>query len=74
MKVGQSKRWSLFETIASIVIGFMVAYIANLVVLPLFGYKVTLTDSFWIAMAFTGVSVIRGYCVRRLFNWIHLRG
>lgn len=70
----QSKKHSLFETLLSTAIGFSVAYLSNLVILPLFGYYITAVDNLWITIFFTVISVIRGYGVRRLFNWLHTSG
>ena len=66
----QSRRASFIESIANVVVGFSVATIANYYIIPLFGYPVTFSDSFWIGAVFTVISIIRSYLFRRLFNWI----
>ena len=66
----QSKRNSAFEAIANVVIGYLVSVLANVLILPLFGYNVTIGDSFAIGLAFTVVSLARSYVLRRLFNRI----
>jgi len=66
----QSRAMSATETIASTAIGFIVAMLAQKIILPLFGLHASNSDHFWIAVLFTFVSIVRGYCVRRLFNWI----
>lgn len=72
--VGQSKGMSFAEICFSTAIGFVIAFIANAVVMPAFGHHVTASQNFWITTIFTVVSVVRGYFVRRLFNAIHNRG
>ncbi len=67
----QSRKMSAVETAVSTAIGYTVATAANYYILPLFGYHVTLRDASWIGVIFTGISLVRGYFVRRLFNWIH---
>lgn len=62
---------SAIETIASTAIGFVIAYVASYTVLPLFGHHVTHGQNFWITVIFTVISLIRGWCVRRLFNRLH---
>jgi len=42
---------------------------ANLTVLPAFGYNVTLFDGAAIGLAFTFISLIRSYVIRRVFNY-----
>ncbi|MDQ3287662.1 MAG: hypothetical protein M3Q42_05255 [Pseudomonadota bacterium] len=69
----QSKRMSAVETAASTAIGFAVAFVVTAIVLPVFGYHITAGDNLWITAIFTVVSVVRGYYVRRLFNWLHAR-
>ncbi len=64
----QSKRNSAFESVTNVAIGYTVSVLANVLILPLFGYNVTIGDSFAIGLAFTAVSLARSYVLRRLFN------
>jgi acetyltransferase-like isoleucine patch superfamily enzyme len=64
----QSKRNSAFEAGTNVAIGYLVSVLANVLILPLFGYNVTIGDSFAIGMAFTAVSLARSYVLRRVFN------
>ena len=64
----QNKSQSLIETLTNVSIGYIISFIANMAVLPMFGYDINLTDGFWISIIFTVISVIRGYVVRRWFN------
>lgn len=64
----QTKRQSLIETLTNVGIGWFISFIANMLVLPLFGYNINLTDGVLISIIFTAISVIRGYVVRRWFN------
>lgn len=64
----QTKRQSLIETLTNVAIGYLVSLIANLIVLPLFNYNISLTDGIYISIIFTVISIIRGYLVRRYFN------
>jgi hypothetical protein len=63
---------SAIETIGSTAIGFVIAYVASYTVLPMFGHHVTHGQNFWITAIFTLISLIRGWCVRRLFNRLHV--
>lgn len=69
----QSKKMSLLETCVSTAIGYAVAILAQVLVFPLFGLTVSLSQNLAIGAIFTVVSIARGYCVRRLFNRIGLR-
>lgn len=70
----QKKRHSLLESCVSTGIGFIIAYITTMLVLPAFSFRASFAQGFWITSIFTVISVIRGYWVRRLFNYLHLRG
>ena len=71
---GQSRGMSWLETCLSTAIGYLVALATQLVVFPLLGIVVAFGENLLIGAIFTVVSIIRGYCVRRLFNWLHLKG
>ena len=67
----QSRRQSMAETVASVAIGYVVALLSQLAIFPVFGLQVTLTDNLLIGAWFTVISIVRGYYVRRFFNWLH---
>ena len=64
----QTKKQSLIESLTSTTIGWFISFIANMLVLPLFGYNINLTDGLLISIIFTIISIVRGYVVRRWFN------
>lgn len=68
----QSRLMSLVEVVMSTLIGFVVSVWANWAVLPLFGFKVKLAESFAITLIFTVISIVRSYLVRRFFA-VHLK-
>ena len=61
---------SALEATVNVAIGYIVSVVANIMVLPLFGYNVTVVDSFAIGAAFTVISLVRSYSVRRFFNGV----
>lgn len=65
----QSKRASLVEALANVVSGFLIAMALNYVLLHLLGYKIKVSDTFWLTFWFTAASFLRGYTIRRIFNW-----
>ena len=68
----QSKWHSLLESIVNILIGYSIAICAQLVIFPLFGINIPLSDNLMIGACFTAVSLIRSYMVRRWFNKISI--
>jgi len=68
----QSRLSSALEAATNVAIGYLVSVLANVLILPVFGYNVTLGDSFAIGLAFTAVSLVRSYLLRRVFNWLEM--
>lgn len=69
--MSQSRRQSLFEAMANIVVGVVVSFAAQLTVFPALGMDVRLDQNVAITVAFTVVSLVRAYALRRFFNWVH---
>jgi hypothetical protein len=67
----QTKTQSLLECLLNIAIGMLVAFGAQLVVFPALGIPVRLDQNVLITCAFTAVSLVRSYALRRFFNWLH---
>jgi hypothetical protein len=59
------------ETVASVAIGYVVALLSQLAIFPVLGLQVTLIENLLIGVWFTVISIVRGYYVRRFFNWLH---
>lgn len=68
--MSQTRFGSILEAAANIVVGFGINFIANLIVLPLFGFHVTAGTAFNIGLVFTAISLARTYLLRRAFNRI----
>lgn len=64
----QTKKQSFVEAITNTFVGLAIATITNRLVLPLFGYDITIGKSLLMAMIFTIISVVRNYLIRRCFN------
>jgi hypothetical protein len=64
----QSRRMSLVEAAANVVIGYGVAVATQVVVFPVFGIHITLADDLRIGLVFAVVSILRSYALRRLFE------
>lgn len=64
----QTRKVSLIESWTNVAIGWTINYLANLVILPAFGFKISLLQNFYIGCLYTFISVIRSYVIRRWFN------
>lgn len=66
--MAQSRLWSFLEANANVVIGFAINYVANLVILPLYGFAIRPGQAFSMGLVYTGISLGRQYVIRRWFN------
>ena len=69
----QSRLMSLAESVTNVVIGYVLAIATQIVVFPWFGIETGLAEHLTIGLAFVGVSLVRGYLLRRLFEAIRMR-
>lgn len=69
----QSRVMSLLEAMTNVVVGYLFAIATQLVVFPWFGIETGLAEHLTIGLAFVGVSLARGYLLRRLFEAIRMR-
>jgi hypothetical protein len=64
----QSRTLSLVEAATNVAVGYVLAIATQIVVFPWFGIETGLTEHMTIGVAFAGVSLGRGYLLRRLFE------
>jgi len=68
--MSQSRAMSLVEATTNVVVGYALAIATQIVVFPWFGIETGLAEHLTIGLAFVGVSLARGYLLRRLFERI----
>lgn len=66
---GQSRAGSATEAIVNVCVGYTINMAANAALFPLFGWDITLKQNLLLGVFYTGISLIRSYCLRRTFNW-----
>ena len=64
----QTRLHSALEAVANTAIGFVISLVATATVLPLAGVQTSLRQNVGITAAFTVISIVRGYLIRRWFN------
>ena len=64
----QTKLDSLIEAVINTFIGFVIAFISQLVFFPIVGIEANLEQNFILTVLFTLVSIIRTFIIRRYFN------
>ena len=69
----QSRLMSMVESLANVLVGYVVAVATQMLVFPLFGLAVTVTENLLIGLIFTAVSIVRSYALRRGFKALRVR-
>ena len=69
----QSRLMSLMESLANVLVGYVVAVATQMMVFPLFGLAVTVTENLLLGLIFTVVSIVRSYALRRGFEALRVR-
>ena len=69
--MSQRRLTSFVEAAFNTGLGFGISVAAGVLVYPLFHVELRLIDITGVTAIFTVISVLRGYIVRRLFNWLH---
>lgn len=65
----QTRKGSFFEAVINVLIGFWINFFANLVILPIIGFHISVGQNFFIGVLYTFISIARSYCIRRWFNY-----
>jgi hypothetical protein len=69
----QSRVMSLVESLINIAVGFGLSISCQAIVLPLLGVAIPWRANFLFAVFMTLVSIARQFCLRRLFEALHIR-
>lgn len=70
--MSQSRTASFIEALANITVGYSVALLSQLLIFPIFGIHVSLSDNLLIGAWFTVISLARSYVLRRWFNGLRV--
>lgn len=68
--LGQTPLQSWVEVLGGTAIGFLLSCAAQAFIMPWYGIPTSLEQDLGIVLFFTGISILRGYAVRRFFNWL----
>lgn len=66
----QSRRMSLMEAITNVTVSYALAVATQIAVFPWFGLHPSIGENLTIVALFTGISLLRTYALRRLFECI----
>lgn len=71
--MSQKRAISALEAFTNVTIGWVVAFVTQLVLFPVVGLSVTFAQHVSIGAGFTAVSFLRSYILRRLFDRLACR-
>lgn len=71
--IGQKPWHSVQEVLLNILIGYVIGVASGALIFPMFGVAMTLSSNLGVTAAFSGVSLVRSYVLRRLFNLWQVR-
>ena len=66
----QSRLMSMVEAVTNVAVGYGLAVVTQILIFPIFGLHTTLAQNLAMGGIFTGVSLVRSYLLRRLFERI----
>ncbi len=66
--MSQTRRGSLIESIINVVIGLGINLTANMLLFPIFGWDISVSQNLQLGTLYTAISIARSYCIRRWFN------
>lgn len=66
--MNQTRLGSLIEAVMNVLIGFGINFAANMLILPLIGFHISVGQNLFIGVLYTIISVCRSYVIRRWFN------
>lgn len=66
--MNQTRLGSFIEAWINVAIGFVINFVANLLILPLIGFHISVSQNLFIGVLYTVISVARSYVIRRWFN------
>ncbi|AGH44507.1 DUF7220 family protein [Paraglaciecola psychrophila] len=64
----QSKIDSALEALTNIFVGFSINFTANILIFPIFGWEISISQNLLLGGCYTMISYIRSYALRRAFD------
>jgi hypothetical protein len=64
----QSRLMSFVEALANVAVGYSVAVVTQILIFPVLGLHTTLAQNLQMGAAFTGISIVRSFLLRRAFE------
>ena len=69
--MSQSRTHSIIEAWTNVLVGFGINFLANVAFFPLFGWSISPRQNLTLGVAYTAISLVRSFTLRRVFNRWH---
>ncbi len=66
--MSQTRKGSLIESVVNVAVGYGIGLVLQLIVFAILGVSIPFRANLAISGAFTGLSIVRSYTLRRIFN------
>lgn len=74
VRVGQDRKMSVIESTVSVVSGYILTVLIQYILYPMFGIQIPAKEALFISALIVFIAFVKNYTVRRIFNYIHIRG
>ena len=73
-RIGQNKKMSLIESVTSVLAGYILTVLIQYFLYPVFGINIPATDALLISVFIVLIAFVKNFGVRRVFNYLHIKG
>jgi len=70
---GQTRTGSFIESVSNLIADVVIGVLSQMIIFPILGYDVAVSDQFFIVVWFMVVNWLRVYVIRRWFNTNKIR-
>ena len=71
---GQNKTMSLLESAASVFAGYVITVLIQYLLYPLFGITIPVMSALVISAITVLIAFFKNFAIRRIFNFLHIKG
>ena len=73
-RIGQNKKMSLIESVTSVLAGYILTVLIQYFLYPVFGINIPAKDALLISLFIVLIAFAKNFGVRRIFNYLHIKG
>ena len=73
-KFGKNRKMSLIESTVSVIAGYILTVLIQYFLYPVFGIQIPAKEALLISVLIVLIAFVKNFGVRRLFNFLHVKG